>query len=202
MKNKISLVFAAISWFAVIAQYYLMVQNSDKEITEITIRFFSYFTILTNSLVAVYFSMVFLSKENTNSFVYKPGSLTALTVYITIVGLVYQLVLREIWEPTGLQKVVDELLHSVNPLLVICFWYFYEEKQKVKWSALSSWLLYPLIYLFYILLRGSVSDFYPYPFVDVNALGIGKVLLNSLVLMVVFIGTAALFIFVGKKIKG
>lgn len=181
------------------AQYYLMIQNSEHALSEITIRFFSYFTILTNSLVALYFTVIFFSKENANSFVHKPGSLTALTVYITIVCLVYQLVLRQIWEPTGLQRLVDELLHSINPLLVICFWYFYEEKQKLKWSALSSWLLYPLTYLFYILLRGSMSNFYPYPFVDVNSLGLSKVILNSLVLLIVFASTAALFIFIGKK---
>lgn len=179
-----------------------MIQNSDQGIAEISIRFFSYFTILTNSLAGIYFSIMFFSGEGKGKLVHKPGSLTALTVYITIVGLVYQLVLRQTWEPTGLQKIVDELLHSVNPLLVICFWYFYEEKQRVKWSSLSSWLLYPLLYLFYILLRGRASDFYPYPFVDVNALGIEKVILNSVVLMLVFVGMAVLFIFAGKKVKG
>ncbi|WP_127121378.1 Pr6Pr family membrane protein [Chryseotalea sanaruensis] len=199
MKKKISLLFAAIAWFAVIAQYYLMIQNSEHTLSEITIRFFSYFTILTNSLVAIYFTVIFFSKENRNSLVHKPGSLTALTVYITIVCLVYQLVLRQIWEPMGLQRLVDELLHSVNPLLVICFWYFYEAKNELRWSALPVWLLYPLIYLFFILFRGNLSEFYPYPFVDINSLGLLKVVLNSLVLLALFASTAALFIFIGKR---
>ncbi|MFZ5976285.1 MULTISPECIES: Pr6Pr family membrane protein [unclassified Hydrotalea] len=33
------------------------------------------------------------------------------------------------------------------------------------------WLIYPLLYLVYILIRGSFSGFYPYPFVNVLQIG-------------------------------
>lgn len=197
MKKHLSLIFASIAWFTVIAQYYLMIENRVTPIIETSIRFFSFFTILTNSLVAIYFTLSILKKK----IIDKPGTLTAVTVYITIVGIVYQIILRPIWKPTGLQMIVNELLHSVIPLLVILFWYLYEEKKTLTYKQLPMWLIYPFVYLLYILVRGSISNFYPYPFVDVANLGFAKVLSNSAILMLVFISIAALFITLGKIFK-
>jgi hypothetical protein len=105
MKRLLSIFFAIIAWFAVLVQYYLMVENRVASIGETTIRFFSFFTILTNSLVAIYFSLITLKAEKGLwARIYQPGTLTAITVYITIVGLVYQIILRPLWQPTGLQK--------------------------------------------------------------------------------------------------
>lgn len=193
MKRKLSLFFSVIAWFAVIAQFILMMQNRVESIPETIIRFFSFFTILTNTLVAVYFTLVYLKPEKQRT-----GSLTAVTLYITIVGLVYQIVLRPIWNPEGMQLVVDELLHSIVPICVLFYWALYENKSVVKWRQIPKWLIYPLVYLVFILIRGNFSNFYPYPFVNVTELGIQAVLINSLVLMGVFIVIAALLIALGK----
>src|SRR5688572_21115628 len=113
MKNKFSILIAALAWFAILTQYYLMVENRITSITETTIRFFSFFTILTNSLLALYFTLItFKTRPAYLSILDRPGTLTAITVYITIVGLVYQIILRPLWDPKGTQMIVDELLHS------------------------------------------------------------------------------------------
>lgn len=201
MKKTISILFAAIGWFAVLTQYFLMLENRVTPIGETTIRFFSFFTILTNSLVAVYFSYQAINqKPEQQNFLNIPGVLTAITVYITIVGLVYQVVLRQIWEPTGLQMIVDELLHSVIPLYTIVFWYLYENKSAINWRQLPIWLIYPLIYLIYILIRGRASGFYPYPFIDVSELGLSTVLINALVLLIIFLVVSILFVGIGKQV--
>lgn len=199
MKRTLAFVFAAIGWFAVIAQYYLMIKNTTVSVTETTIRFFSFFTILTNTLVAFYFTLHAIAQAP--RLFSKPGSLTAITLYITIVGLVYQIVLRPLWSPTGLQKLVDELLHSVTPVLVIIYWYLYESKATVRFGQIPRWLLYPFLYLVYILIRGNFSGFYPYPFVNVATLGMSKVLINSLGLLLIFTVVAALLVGVGKLLQ-
>ena len=202
MKNKLSILFATIAWVAVLTQYYLMIENRVTPILETTIRFFSFFTILTNLLVALYFTFSLLNKKNSNqSIINKPGTLTAVTVYITIVGLVYQILLRHIWEPKETQRVVDELLHSAIPIFVIIFWYLYEEKKSIAYQQILKWLIYPLMYLIFILIRGDFSNFYPYPFVNVNDLGLKTVLINSALLILFFIGISAGFIRLGKVIK-
>jgi hypothetical protein len=202
VKDKAIFIGAAIGWFAVIMQFVLMMQNRVESLTETTIRFFSYFTILTNSLVALYFSVLWYKKPTTLLTRFeKPGFLTATALYITTVGAVYQLVLRGLWEPTGMQRIVDELLHSVIPIYVIVFWIAYENKSAVSWKSIPSWLLYPLVYLIYILFRGHLSGFYPYPFVNVTELGLEKALVNSGVLLLAFVVLALIIVGVGKLFK-
>lgn len=202
MKRLLSLLFAIIVWFAVLTQYYLMVENRASSISEMTIRFFSFFTILTNLLVAIYFTLVTLkSKSSSLSVLHKPGTLTAITTYITIVGLVYQIILRHLWQPKGLQIIVDELLHTLIPLIVIIYWYLYENKSLVTYKNIPKWLIYPLIYLVCILIRGKFSNFYPYPFINVTNLGLLKVGINSILLMALFVGLSVLFVKIGKAEK-
>jgi hypothetical protein len=199
MRRNLSILFALIAWFAVVTQFLLMLENRVASIPETIVRFFSFFTILTNLLVAIYFtSQSFQRKNSYAGFINKPGVLTSVTVYITIVGLVYQVLLRHIWQPTGLQKIVDELLHSAIPLLVIFYWYLFENKSKVHYRQIFKWLIYTLVYLFYILVRGNFSGFYPYPFVDAGNLGLQRVLINSGLLLVFFAALSLLFVWIGK----
>ncbi|OPC29187.1 Pr6Pr family membrane protein [Elizabethkingia miricola] len=200
MKRSLTFIFAALGWFAVIVQYDLMIEGRTVSVSEATIRFFSFFTILTNILVALYFSITFFSRNKSVSLINAPGTLTFITIYITVVGLVYQVALRHLWQPQGIQRLVDELLHSVIPILVILFWYLYEPKKNLKYSLAIKWLSYPLIYFIYILLRGNQSGFYPYPFVDVSVLGFAGVIQNAFFLSLFFFGLSSAFIFIGKQL--
>ena len=193
-KNIFALIIAGLSIFAVSMQYILMLQNITENIMESSIRFFSYFTILTNSMVAWFFISTLINK-NLNS-----SKLTAVTVYITIVGLVYQLVLRQLWKPSGMQYLVDECLHSIVPLLVIIFWSLYSKNMLTPYRRITKWLLYPFLYFLFILARGSISGFYPYPFIDVSTIGYEKTMLNALLVLLLFIAIAVIFLFIGKKL--
>jgi hypothetical protein len=198
-QKTLSILFALLGWFAVVTQYIIMMENRVESAAETTIRFFSFFTILTNSIVAVYFTAQIFNPEN--SLLTKPGTLTSITLQIVVVGLVYQTVLRPIWNPQGLQKIVDELLHSVLPVLTVIYWWFYEQKSEVKFRQIPGWLIYPLVYLIFILIRGSASDFYPYPFIDVTTLGYQAVIINSLVMLILFAGIAFLLVGIGRRSK-
>jgi hypothetical protein len=201
MKKNLIVFGALIVWLTVIGQYFLMIDNRVVSLFETTIRFFSFFTILTNTLVAVYFSSLLLNQTSEiRKFFEKPGVLTATTVYISVVGLVYQVLLRHVWEPTGWQMLVDELLHTIIPLYTVLFWYLYEDKSNVSWKVLPKWLIYPLIYLVYIMIRGHFSSFYPYPFVNVTELGYSTVLINSFFLLIFFVVLSTIFLALGKWI--
>ena len=200
MKRNLATIFAIIGWFAVITQYILLIENRTRSVIESTIRFFGYFTILTNLLVAIYFTCLVFAKKGSIKWIRSPGTLTAITIYITMVGSIYQVALRHIWNPQGLQLLVDELLHSVIPALVIIFWYLYEITRPVKYAQIIYWAIYPLAYFVYILIHGSFSNFYPYPFIDVTDLGMSKSLSNAAVLLLIFIVVSALILFIGKKL--
>jgi len=201
MKKRLTLVLALLVWFALVIQYIIMLENRTSTILEATTRFFSFYTILTNLMVALYATARLLPERKAPKRVDKPGVLSALTVYMVVVGLVYQFVLRSLWEPTGLERVADELLHTVIPLLVVVYWFLYEKKARLLYSHISYWLLYPFVYLGFILLRGHFAGFYPYPFVDVPLIGYPALLVNVMVLFGVFTGLSFVFIWLGKRMS-
>lgn len=189
MNKILASIIAVFSLIAVIIQFDLMLDSRTVTVSETIIRFFSFFTILTNMLVACYFSYLTFTgfRKNNNALSQNAATLTAITVYITIVGLIYQIFLRHIWNPTGMQKVVDEMLHSVNPLLVIIYWYINRKNGTLKYRQIGRWLIYPLGYLLYILIRGHFSNFYPYPFLNVTDLGYRVVIINSIGMTFLFV---------------
>lgn len=199
MRRNFEILGMCAGWFAVLAQLYLMLQNRETAPIESLLRFISYFTILTNTLVALLFTTrVFGADQKRLALFHRKATPMALTSFILVVGLVYQFVLRSLWAPTGLQMVVDELLHSIIPVLMYVYWLMFCSKTTVEWKRLSKWLLYPLGYVVFVLARGHFSGFYPYPFLNVLELGPGSVLLNScFVLLLMLLIMAALY-FLGK----
>ena len=200
-KRFVQISIAAIAWFAVILQLYLQIVNRKTEVSEAIIRFFSYFTILTNIMVAVCFSSLSWQQGKAFRFFNKPGVTTAVTVYIVIVGLVYNLILRSLWAPEGLQLLVDNLLHSVTPLLTLIYWFVYTSTKEINWKEPVAWMLYPLFYLIYVMIRGSFSDFYPYFFIDVSKLGYSTAFTNAVYVTLAFLFVSYLLIGLGKLRK-
>jgi len=203
VKIKFEIVGFSIGWFAVIAQFFLMLEKRQADVLETIIRFFSFFTILTNILVALFLTIsVFrLNKFPFNLFLAK-GTLTAITAFILIVGLVYQIVLRQIWEPTGLQYIVDELLHTIMPLFMLGYWFFNIRKEDLLLKPVLNWLLYPTMYLIFIMIRGYISGYYPYTFLNIEEIGYESTIINITVIFTITIATILALSFIGKyKIK-
>ena len=193
---------AVMGWFAVIMQFYLHMQNSPVPVGEKILRFFGYFTIDTNILCALCLTFIALQgNSELGKFFRKATTVTALTVYITIVGITYNILLRNTWNPQGMQKLVDELLHSVIPVYFVLFWFIFVPSGHLKWKNSFPWLIYPILYMVYAITFGAITKFYPYPFVDVNELGYKKALINAGgILLVIFILSLAL-IATGKLMK-
>ncbi len=188
-----------LTWFALIGQFYLIILNRVTSISETIIRYFSFFTILTNLIVAICCTTL-ITRRNSKikSFFSRQNTLTAVAVYITIVGLVYNVILRFLWKPEGLQWVVDELLHTIIPSLFIAFWLLVVPKGKFYWKSVLAWLLYPLSYLILILLRGIPSSFYPYPFIDVDIIGYSQTFINCSGMLLAFLTVSILFLIVNR----
>ncbi|WP_407520595.1 Pr6Pr family membrane protein [Lacibacter sp. MH-610] len=189
---------ATITWLMLLLQFYLQIANRTTSITEAIIRYFSYFTILTNLLVAISFTSLLLPGSRWHSFFSRYTVLTAVTLYILIVGLVYNLVLRSQWNPQGLQLVADNGLHTITPILTLFYWFTYVSAKNIKWAQTVPWLIYPFAYLIYALIRGSFSHFYPYFFINVDNLGYSKALLNAGFVTAAFLVVALLLLGAGK----
>lgn len=195
---------ALLAWFALLLQLYLVIIQSPPGLTMLgeVITYFSFFTILTNLLVALVFTAVALCRvAGWVQFFSSPSVQGGTAVYIAIVGVVYQLLLRQLWNPKGAQLLADMLLHAVIPLGYVVYWLIFAPRTGLSWRDAVVWLVYPSVYLVYVLVRGAVSGLYPYPFVDVNVLGYAGVLLRAGVLMAVFLGMGLLLVAVSRWVR-
>ena len=200
MRKRLDAAGLLLTATALAGQLVLSLMHREAGVGETLLRFFGYFTILTNLLVGLYF--LARVRGGRPAWLAAPGAITAVTAYILVVGLVYQLVLRGTWSPTGWQRVVDELLHTVNPLFVLVYWRRFAGPGDCRWGAVGPWLAYAVGYLLWVTLLGLSAGFYPYPFVDAVALGYGRVALNALVIVLLMLGLLALLIGIGRRRAG
>ncbi len=180
-------------------QFYLILLNRIYPVLTTVINYFSYFTILTNILVMVCcFSLVSRRNAFLHNLFSRPTMLTATCVYITVVGLVYNIILRPLGSPQGWSKVADEMLHLIIPIYFVIFWILFVPKSSLTWRDVLPWLIYPLVYCFYTLLRGAAMGWYPYPFINAADLGYRTTIINSVGVSVAFLVVALLYIAIGK----
>ncbi len=86
-----------------------------------------------------------------------------------------------------MQQIVDELLHSVIPTMFFLYWLVVASKSGLQWRNVFAWLIYPFVYLLFILLRGKASGFYPYPLIDAISLTSLQVFFNCVGLCLAFL---------------
>lgn len=180
--------------FGLVLQFILMLQTRQAALPESLIRFFSFFTILSNIMVVIFFTGHLLpASKKLNNFVNKNEAATAMCMYILTVGVVYQTILRQPIPLQGWPRIADDILHLYIPLLMLVYWMVFISSKKIDTKTIPYWLIYPAFYLVYTLVRGSIVKFYPYPFVNVDVLGYGKVWFNSALLVLFFVGLSYLF---------
>lgn len=187
-------IVAFFAWTAIIFQLYL---------TEGSVaNFFSYFTILSNLLVALCVTISsFFPRTKAGIFFSGISVQTAIALYIIIVALVYNLVLRGIWVVNGWQWIVDNMLHVLNPILYVLFWLIFSSKEKLSIRDGMYWTFFPLVYLIYSLIRGAIVDWYPYPFLNATNIGYGKVFINVAAMIGLFFIAGLLLIFINNKFR-
>ena len=197
------LIFVAIlAWAGLAIQLYIIISNRVVSIPETIVRYFSYFTILSNILVALYSTYILLKPNcRLGKYFVRPNVVAAITLYITVVGITYNAVLRNLWSPKGLEMVGDELTHLIVPLSFLLYWLILVPKDELKWKDSFLWLIYPIVYFGWVITFGTLSGFYPYFFVNVTELGYNKVILNSGMLVIGFFLLSLLFIGIDKLMK-
>jgi hypothetical protein len=193
---------ALLEWFALALQFYLALSLSVENGTGLLqggVNYFSYFTILSNLIVALVLTCWRWSPNSRwGSFFARPTTQSAAAVYITIVCAVYSLVLRNIWNPQGLQKLADVLLHDLLPVLYVIFWFAFVQKNKLRWVDALWWLVFPTLYCGYVLARGSRTGWYPYPFLHATNLGYAGVARNGFMLLFAFLALGLGLIAIAK----
>ncbi|TPM41648.1 Pr6Pr family membrane protein [Mesorhizobium sp. B2-3-4] len=143
--------------------------------------YFSFFTILTNiGAVLVYTSLL-----SPSTYAWLPafaGSRmrAGVAVSIALVSIVYVTVLAKLVQLQGLFLLCDVLLHYVAPALFVLWWVVSGADGRTRWSDISRWVVYPVVYLAYVLVRAPIAGEVPYPFLDVAQNGAASVAVAAL----------------------
>jgi len=203
MQQAYRMAAAAIGWFALVVQYVLIVKyKTDGDLIAAAIRFFSYFTLLSNVLVALAMTLPWLAPETKlGRFFLEPAIRTAILAYIIIVAVIYHVVLRKLWNPEGWEYVADTIEHVVAPTLYVIDWLLFVPKGTLKFRSAFVWLLFPVAYAVFSLIHGAVTGFYPYPFIDESKLGYDQVLTNMGGLVGAFAGLGLVLIGVDRGLS-
>lgn len=154
---------------------------------EAVIRFFSYFTVLTNAFIAAYGLVCLAGGERRSGALAAHASLTTwLAVSIFFVSADYTVLLRPLLHLTGMAAYANNILHYVVPALFLVYWIMFASRQLVPWVHACWWTLYPVAYFISALAQGGLTGFYPYPFINVTEIGYRQALLHGGTLLVLY----------------
>lgn len=173
-------IYRIITAFVVVAAIITQLTYGVQNINGFSVaNFFSFFTIESNIIGAVVFAITgiaALQKRSVERLAYLRG---AATLYMTITGIVYVLLLSNADVQTPLPW-VNLVLHYIFPIIIVADWLLDNPARQITFKKSLAWLIFPLLYAVYSLIRGSSTGWYPYPFLDVSTLGLSDVLVNCL----------------------
>ena len=168
-------VFAVLGWAILGLQYRLMLATPDTSVFELTLNFFSFFTILTNVLVVLALTLpVAACATRIGRWAASEGVRASVTMYAVVVGLVYHFLLHATWNPQGWSLIANIGLHYVMPVAMLLDWLVFTPKGRLRWSDPAKWLAFPLLYGAWTAIHGLAVDWWPYWFVDASTLGWGR----------------------------
>ena len=182
--------------------------DNGRNVPTTIANFFSFFTVLSNvgTLVVMTWAVVWYFTRPRDA-AREPRSLAiaiaAISSYMIVTGLVYNLLLRSVALPQGTTVPwSNEVLHVVGPLFLLADVFLAPHRRILPWRAIAEVIAFPVVWAVYTLIRGpltvnpSTGDawWYPYPFLDPNLPGgYGRVALYVLGISIA-IGAVAAFV--------
>lgn len=177
---------ALLALSALVLQYVLILQLTRDNVGMAlgTVRFLSYFTIFSNLAVAL---VACTAAAGRTRFFAQARVRGAVALYIGVTGSIYFFILRHLWQPQGAQWWADTGLHYAVPLAYWGWWLAFTPHGGLRWRNVAGWLMFPLVYVAWVFVRGAWLGEYPYPFIDVGQLGWARVATNAVGVMAVFV---------------
>lgn len=195
--------FAVVGWFAIALQYWLTITgNPGMGAGELTLNFFSYFTVLVNVLAALALTAPVLFPNTAfGRWSLTEGVRSAVAMYIAVVGLTYHFLLSHVWDPQGWLFVSNGLLHYVMPIAFVLDWLVFTPKGRLRWIDPVKWLSFPLIYIVWTLIHGYAADWWPYWFVNVPELGLARAGFWFAAMLALFLVTGLVIVAIDRALR-
>jgi hypothetical protein len=174
-------IVAGIAWLALALLFAHQLPLANGSISRTFWAELAYFTEWTNLLVAIVFTGIALGWGWSRSWALGQALSAILLVVIGYWGLGDGL------RVFGRAGAGDVLAHAVTPLAVLLFWLTQWPKGRFRLHYAAQWAAYPLAYLFYALVRGAITNVYPYSWLDVSAIGYSGIALPVLLICTAYV---------------
>lgn len=165
-------------------------------------NFFSFFTVLSNMFASVMLLASALAvhrgihSKRLNRF------RGAAALFMVLTGVVFAVLL------SGLDARVltavpwdNTVLHYIMPIVMLIDWIVDPPRPTLTMRDALWWLMIPVAYVGYSLIRGPIVNWYPYPFLDPSNGGYGSILLACAAIAVFTLGAAWLLIKAQSLVK-
>lgn len=110
----------------------------------------------------------------------------AALVYIIVVGVTYEALLRATGMRMNIFFFTDLIMHDIVPLFYAAFWLGFAPKRGLTWRDAVLWLGFPFAFFALTLVAGAFGEGYPYFFMDTSTLGYRGVVTNALIFLLAF----------------
>ncbi len=167
--------------------HYSIILGGPGPLGYFTLRFASYFTNESNALIAVAAGATALGSGRLHRWATRPSVRVAITLYILVVALIFHAVLANMVPPGRAGSWGNLFVHSLVPLGWTLCWLAFPPHGGIDRTAPLRWILFPLGFAGWALLRGAVDGWYPYFFLDAGRFGYPMALLNIAVIGLVFL---------------
>ena len=165
------------------------------------LNIFAFFTIDSNVLVGVVCLLLAIRLER-SSTVFAVFRLTGF-VAITVTFVVFHTVLSGLLDLDSWAAFNNQLQHTVVPIMAVVGWLAFGPRGLTSARVVWWTIAFPLLYVLFTAIRGPLaSNWYPYPFADVHALGYLRVVINALWVSLLFLGIAAGAHLLDRRLRG
>lgn len=129
--------------------------------------YFNYFTIITNMAIGAWFLVASFAGQWAEA---RSGLRLSLTIYGLVTATVYWVLLAPTFHLEGLRVLATVVLHLVVPLAMVA------EDVLIPWPPVGPRgpfviIVFPLAYLVGAFVRGQLTGWYPYFFLDQSKMG-------------------------------
>lgn len=200
---------------AVVAQLARTTANAvenGQHLPTVIWNFFSFFTVESNVFAAIVLVIAAIrgwTAREERDPAWLAVALAAVSTFMIITGIVYNLLLRGIELPQG-QTVPwsNEVLHVVGPLFLVLDVLFAPRRRGLPWAAIGIVVMYPIVWAVYTLVRANLVTnpgtgdpwWYPYPFLNPHVQdGYGGVAIYIVGIAIAFAVVASGVVAIGRR---
>lgn len=128
-------------------------------------NFFGFFTMQSNIFVVIVLLVAAASVFADRLSPWLDLARGCATTYIVITGVVYNLLLAG--QEGGVSLAwANTVLHVVLPVYAALDWALVSDRGTLPWNKIWVALIYPIVWIIVVLIRGATDGWVPYPFLD------------------------------------